>query len=90
MKDKKIIEILLKVIKKLYDQNNDLQELIDPTIVALEKVYLLNRCFFILLFTAVFIIMAILEKNLNKSVEDIIFLWVKKQLMKILGGLRQI
>ena len=90
MKDKKIIEILLKVIKKLYDQNNDLQELIDPTIVALEKVYLLNRFFFILLFTAVFIIMAILEKNLNKSVEDIISLWVKKQLMKILGGLRQI
>ena len=89
MKDKKIIEILLKVTKKLYDQNNDLQELIDPTIVALEKVYLLNRCFFILLFYCCLHHNGI-EKNLNKSVEDIIFLWVKKQLMKILGGLRQI
>ena len=44
--------------------------------VLLEQVFFLF-CFF---FSVVFIIMAILEKNLNKSVEDI-----KKQLLEILG-----
>ena len=35
MKDKKRIEVLLKVIKRIYDQNPEMQELTDVSMVEL-------------------------------------------------------
>ena len=71
-KDKKKSKVLLKIIKTIYDQNRWWK-------CALKKAYPLNpeQVFFILLFFAiVFIIMAILEKNLNRSTKDInFFVW---------------
>ena len=63
----------MKVIQRIYDKNPGMQEVIDASMIeiALKKAYLLNRYFFCFLFAVVFIIMAILKKNLNKSVEDI-------------------
>ena len=42
MKDKKIYEVFLKVIKRMYDQNPEMQE----EEVCAEKVFLLNRYIF--------------------------------------------
>ena len=47
MKDKKKLEMLLRVIQKVYDKNPEMQEVIDA---SMKKAYLLSRYFFILLF----------------------------------------
>ena len=62
MKDKKKIEVLLRIIKRIYDQNPEMQEAIDVLIVEVctEEDVSFEQLFFILLFF-VFIIMAILE-----------------------------
>ena len=73
MKYNKRVKILRKVIQRIYDKKPEIQKGIDASMIeeALEKAYLLNRYFlFLFFFAVVFIIMGILEKNLNKSVED--------------------
>ena len=73
MKYNKRVKILRKVIQRIYDKKPEIQKGIDASMIeeALEKAYLLNRYFlFCFFFAVVFIIMGILEKNLNESVED--------------------
>ena len=73
MKYNKRVKILRKVIQRICDKKPEIQKGIDASMIeeALEKAYLLNRYFlFLFFFAVVFIIMGILEKNLNKSVED--------------------
>ena len=74
------IKILLKVIKRVYKGKPEIQESIDSIMVSIctEEGILLEQVFFIWpFFAAVGIIMAILEKSLNNSIEDIIFLCKK-------------
>ena len=72
MRDKKKIKILRKVIKRICDQNPEMQELVDASMVQVcaEESLSSEQVFFVLLFFAVvFIIMAILEKNLNECLK---------------------
>ena len=73
LKDKKRIEILLKVIKRIYDKNPEMQKSIDSSMIAVCKEGVsLEQVFFILLFfAAVFIIMGSSRKNPNKRIEGI-------------------
>ena len=82
MKDKKIIDILLRVTKNVYDKNSDLQKLIDASMVCAGEGVSLVQVFFILVYFAVFFIVMDYP---NKRVEDIIFFRVKEKLMEILG-----
>lgn len=75
MKDKKIIDILLKVIKNVYDKNSDLQKLIRCVDVCAGEGVSLEQVFFILVYFAVFFIVMGYP---NKRVEDIIFFCVKE------------
>ena len=61
--------VSLKVKQRIYDKNLEIQEVIDASMIEVcaWQVFFLF-CFF---FAVVFIIIAILENNLNKSVEDI-------------------
>ena len=71
MKDNKKVKVLLKVIQRIYDENSEMQEVIS---VVMIEVYTEERLYsehVFSLFCFVFIIMAILEKNLSKNVEDI-------------------
>ena len=71
MKDKKKVKVLLKVMQRIYDENSEIQEMIS---VVMIEVYTEERLYsehVFSLFCFVFIIMAILEKNLNRSIEDI-------------------
>ena len=71
MKDNKKVKVLLKVMQRIYDENSEMQEVIS---VVMIEVYIEERLYsehVFSLFCFVFIIMAILEKNLNRSVQDI-------------------
>ena len=71
MKDNKRAKVLLKVIQRIYDKNQEIQEVIDASIIevcAKEGVYP-EVLFIFFFFGVVFIIMAILGKNLDKSAE---------------------
>ena len=71
MKDKKKLDVLLKVIKRIYDKDPGMQEMIDASMmeVCAEEGVSPEQVFFY--FAVVFIIMATQEKNLSKSVEEI-------------------
>ena len=75
MKDKKRTKVLFKLKKKVHDQNPGLKELIEALMVNVcaEEGVSPEQVFFLFCFSlaVVFIIIAILEKNLNKSDEDI-------------------
>ena len=62
MKDKKKLEVLLKVIKRIYDKNPGLQEMMDVSIVEVcaEEGISPEQVFFY--FAVVFIVMATQEK----------------------------
>ena len=63
--------MLLKVIKRVYDKNPGMQEMIDASMIekCAEESVSPEQIFFY--FGVVFIIMATQEKNLSKSVEEI-------------------
>ena len=89
MKDKKRIENLLKFIKRNYDKNPELQELIDVSMVDLctEECISPELVFFSLIFLAlVFTVMG----YRNKRVTKINFCVWRKQFMKILGFILKI
>ena len=74
MKDNYRVKVLLKIIQRIYYKNPSIQEVIDALMIKVcaDEGVSPKQVFFILLFFAVhFIIMTILEKSLNKSVEDI-------------------
>ena len=77
MKDKKRIEILLKVIERIYSENPAIRESLDSFMVGVcaEEGVSREQVFFILLsFAVVFIIMDYSrKKKLNKRVEDRFF-----------------
>ena len=80
MKDKNRIEILLKLIERIYIENLEMWESVDDIIVTVcaEETVSHGQAFFILLFFAAFFItMVIPEKTLYKNVEDMIFLCEK-------------
>lgn len=81
---KKRIKVLLKVIESIYDKNPEMQDEIDASMVevAPEEGVSPELVFFYFAFFVVLFIMAILEKNLSKSVED--KHCVKNQLLEIL------
>ena len=62
--------MLLKVIKRIYDKNPAMQEMIDALMIELcaEEDVSTEQVFFY--FAVVFKIMATQEKNLSKSVEE--------------------
>ena len=65
MKDKKKLDVLLKVIQRIYDKNTEMQEVIDAMMleVCTEEGVSPEKIIFILHFFAVaFLIIAILEK----------------------------
>ena len=79
MKDKKRIEILLKVTERIYIKHPKIQESIDSVIVGVcaEEDVSPDQVFFLLFFVVISIIMGHSRKNPNKRVEDIHFLWEK-------------
>ena len=66
MKNNKRVKVLPKVIQKVYDKNPEMQEVINASKIEIcsEEDTFPEQVFFI-----AFIIMAILEKNLSKSVQ---------------------
>ena len=74
MKDKKKLDVLLKVIQRIYDKNTEMQEVIDAMMlevcteegVSPEKIFFYFAFFCCCLFDNSYS-----RKNLNKSVEDI-------------------
>ena len=69
MNEKKKLEVLLQVIKKIYDKNLGMQEVIDASMIeACAEEGVSPEQFF---FCCVFIIMATEEKYLSKIVEEI-------------------
>ena len=71
MKDNKKVKVLLKVMQRIYDENSEMQEMISVVMIEVYTEELLYSEHVFSLFCFVFIIMAILEKNLNRSIEDI-------------------
>ena len=73
MKENKRAKVLLKVIQRIYDKNQEIQEVIDASIIEVcAKESVSPEVFFLFFFFGVvFIIMGILGKNLDKSAEDI-------------------
>ena len=69
MKDKKKLEVLIKVIKIIYDKNPGMQEMIDSLMIEVctEEGASLEQVFF----AVVVIIMTNQERNLTKSIEEI-------------------
>ena len=69
MKDKKKLEVLIKVIKIIYDKNPGMQEMIDSLMIEVctEEGASPEQVFF----AVVVIIMTNQERNLTKSIEEI-------------------
>ena len=71
MKDRNNLEVLLKVIKRIYDKNPGMQEMLDASMVEVcaEECESAEHVFFY--FAVVIIIMATQEEGLSKSAEEI-------------------
>ena len=71
MNEKKKVEVLLQVIKKIYDKNLGMQEVIDASMIEACAEEGVSPEQFFFFFCCVFIIMATEEKYLSKIVEEI-------------------
>ena len=74
IKDNKRVNVLLKVIQRIYNESPEIHEVINLPIMevcAEEEAYLLNRHFFILRFLWCCLIIMTVTKNQKKSVKDI-------------------
>ena len=71
IKDNKKAKVLPKVMQRIYDENSEMPEVINVVMIEVYNEESLYPEQVFSLFCFVFIIMAILEKNLNKYVEDI-------------------
>ena len=71
MNEKKKLEVLLQVIKKIYDKNLGMQEVIDASMIEACAEEGVSPEQFFFFFCCVFIIMATEEKYLSKIVEEI-------------------
>ena len=71
MNEKKKLEVLLQVIKKIYDKNLGMQEVIDASMIEACAEEGVSPEQFFFFFCCVFIIMATEEKYMSKIVEEI-------------------
>ena len=84
MKDKKRVEILLKVIERVYSKNPGMQTLIDESVIDIckEEGVSPEQVFFLLFFAVDFIVMGYLNKNFLCA-KDSSFLMVIKKFWKL-------
>ena len=80
MKDKKRIEILLKVIERVYSKNPGMQTLIDESVIDIckEEGVSPEQVFFLLFFAVDFIVMGYLNKNFLCAKDSSILMVIKK------------
>ena len=80
MKDRKRVKVLLKVIKRVYYQNPNMQKVIKVFMVEVntEEVVSCEQVFFLLLFFLFFFFFFSIMSYSNKWVEDINILFVKE------------
>ena len=84
MKDKKRIEILLKVIERVYSKNPGMQTLIDESVIDIckEEGVSPEQVFFLHFFAVDFIVMGYLNKKFLCA-KDSLFLMVIKNFWKL-------
>ena len=80
MKDKKRIEILLKVIERVYSKNPGMQTMIDESVIDIckEEGVSPEQVFFLLFFAVDFIVMGYLNKNFLCAKDSSILMVIKK------------